>query len=82
MFTNRGTSLVHSGDTWELNYGGNVQGQKSCISSFMPNIRHFYIKIDKFRFPCTAGLDMPTSSEIKGIEEQLNELHTDKVSLR
>lgn len=25
---------------------------------------------------------MPTSSEIKGIEEQLNELHTDKVSLR
>lgn len=24
MFTNWGTSLVHSGDTWELNYGGNV----------------------------------------------------------
>ena len=81
MFTNRGNAKCFAEPTWELDFGGSVQGQKSCIASFMPNIKHYYIKVDKMRFPCMAGLDQPFPSEIKQIEEQVSETHVDKVSI-
>lgn len=81
LFTNRGTTLCHSSPTWEIDYGGSQQGIKSCIDSFCPNIKMYWMKLDWDRFPSTQGLQDPTPSELKQYSEQISENHVDWLSL-
>lgn len=80
MFTNAGTVLCHAGPTYEIDFTGSLQGVKSNMSSFLPEITLYYDKIDSQKFPHTQGLSDLTSCEFKKIQEHISN-HTDGKSL-
>lgn len=85
-FTNRGTAMVHPQPTYEIDFGGSVQGNKSCIARFQPNYLLVWDQIEGTRFPHASGGDDQKSMEVKKQMEETggidgNNEHTDKYRL-